>query len=107
MLFLSCPYFTGSEPSASQDWKRHKPFCKAGATKSSVPSLNASNDTTEDTVQRTSLSKEANSDKFEGRTPGHSIDVPTKHGGTMRVNSKTLGPQTMRELRKVSGDNNR
>lgn len=104
MLFFSRLRFTDSVLSTSQDWKRHKPFCKADATKSSVPSLNASDDTTEDTVQRVTPSKDMNSEKSEGRTPRHSIDAPVRRGGTTRADSKTPGPQTTRELRK---DNSR
>jgi len=107
MLFLSSPRFLGSELSTSQDWKRHKPFCKADATKSSVLSLNANTDTAEDIVQRATLSEDMDSDKFEGRAPGHSIDVSMRHGGTMRLNSKTLGPKAMREIRKVAEEGDR
>ena len=89
-----------------QDWKKHKPFCKADATKSSVDCLNAGSDTADtNAVQRATPSEEIDSDKFEGRRPGHSIDVPTKNGSTTRVNSKTLGPKTMKELRKIAEDN--
>lgn len=107
MLFYPRPHFTDSALPVSQDWKRHKPFCKADATKSSVPSLNASNDTTENTVQRATPSKDVNSDKSEGRATGHSIDGPARHGGTARANSKTPGTRTMGELRKVAGGDNR
>jgi len=107
MLFFPRLYFTDSALPTSQDWKRHKPFCKADATKSSVPSLNASNDTTENTAQRTSTSKDVNSDKSEGRATGHSIDGPARHGGTARANSKTPGTRTMGELRKAAGGDNR
>jgi len=101
-FFFSGSHSTDSVLSASQDWKRHKPFCKAEATKSSVPSLNANNDTTEDTVQRATPSKDVNSDKSEGRATGHSIDGSARHGGAARVNSKTPGTRTMGELRKVA-----
>lgn len=67
--------------------------------------LNADEDTIETTVQRASLSEDIDSDKFEGRPTGHSIDVPMKNGNTVRLNSKTLGPKTMRELRKIAEEN--
>ena len=68
---------------------------------SSVLSLNTSNGTSESTAQRATMSESVD-DTFEGRAPGHSINVPTKHGGTVRLTSKTLGPQMMREFRKVA-----
>jgi hypothetical protein len=83
VLFFSGPRFADSVLSASQDWKRHKPFCKADATKSSVPSLNASNDTTEDIVQRATPPKDMNSDKSEGRARGHST-MGRRGTGVMR-----------------------
>lgn len=67
--------------------------------------LNACNDTGDSTIQRATLSEDVDSDKFEGRASGHSIDVSTKNGSTARFNSKTLGPKTMRELRKIAEDN--
>lgn len=88
-----------------QDWKRHKPFCKADATRSSVDYLNADHDTGGTTAQRAGPPDDLEPDKFEGRASGYSIDVPAKNGGSMRVNSKTLGPKTMRELRKIAEDN--
>ena len=106
VLLSSRPHLSDLELSASQDWKRHKPFCKANAKKSSVPSLNASNDTGEDTVRRTTRSEDKASDTFPGRAPGYSIEVPLKHGGTMQLHSKTLGPHMMREFRKVAEDRN-
>ncbi|KAF9654422.1 hypothetical protein BDM02DRAFT_3196715 [Thelephora ganbajun] len=96
-----------SKECQKMDWKRHKPFCKAGAAKSSVHSLNTNNDTSEKTVQRSTTSEDMDSDKFEGRTPGHSIDVAMRDGGTMRLNSRTLGPKMMREFRKIAEDDNR
>ena len=94
-----------SELSALQDWKQHRQFCKADATRSSVDCLNASNDTGETAVRRATLPDDIDSDKFEGRRPGHSIDVPMKNGSSIRLNSKTLGPKTMKELRKIAEDN--
>jgi hypothetical protein len=104
VLFLPPRPHPDLQPFVLQDWKRHKPFCKADATKSSVDSLNA-NETEESAARRAAVPEEIDSDKFEGRAPGHSIDVPTKGGGAMRLNSKTLGPKTMRELRKIAEDN--
>ena len=67
--------------------------------------LNANNDIGGTATQRAGLPDDIDSDKFEGRRPGHSIDMPMKNGGAMRLNSKTLGPKTMRELRKIAEDN--
>jgi len=102
MPFFSRSQFPDSELSVSQDWKRHKVLCRADATESSVLSLNTSDETAESTAQRASMSEGTESDTFEGRDSGHIIDVPTRHGGTMRLTSKTLGPQMMREFRKVA-----
>ena len=102
MPFFSRSRIPDSELSVSQDWKRHKPLCKADATESSVLSLNASDETAETSTQRASMSEGTESDTFEGRASGHIIDVPTRHGGTMRLTSKTLGPQMMREFRRVA-----
>lgn len=63
-------------------------------------SLNTSNET----AQRATLSEDMEPDAFEGRASEHSIVVPMRHGGTMRLTSKTLGPQMMREFRKVAED---
>ena len=98
---LALVRFPGLGLSLLQDWKRHKPFCKAEATRSSVDYLNADSDSGETIMKRAGLSDD---DKFEGRTSGHSIDVPTKNGGAVRVNSKALGPKMMRELRKIAED---
>lgn len=90
--------------STSQDWKRHKPFCKSDATRSSVDSLNAESDTEETTVERATLDHDIDSDRFEGRTSGHSVEVPMTDGSTMQVSTKTLGPKTLRGLRKIAED---
>ena len=91
--------------STSQDWKRHKPLCKSDATRSSVDSLNAKSDTEEPTVERATLSHDVGSDRFEGRTSGHSVEVPMKDGSTMRLTTNTLGPKTLRGIRKFAEDN--
>jgi hypothetical protein len=104
MSLFSSPCFPDLESSASQDWKRHKPFCRADATRSSVDSLNADGDTMDSVAQRGTLSDDMDTDKFDGRTAGRSIDVPLRGGSTARLNSKTLGPKTMRELRKIAED---
>jgi len=67
-----------------------------------VLSLNTSDETAESTAQRASLSEAMEADAFEGRASGHIIDVPMRDGGTMRLTSTTLGPQMMREFRKVA-----
>ena len=67
--------------------------------------LNADNDTGESKVQRASLPEGIDSDKFEGRAPGHTgVDASRKKGGATRLNSKTVGSKT-RETRKNAEDN--
>ena len=69
-------------------------------------SLNTDNGTAGTNTQRSAIPEDV--DTFEGRAPGHSIKAQMKDGGTVRFSSETLGPQTMRGLRKiVEGDNNR
>jgi hypothetical protein len=93
--------------STLQDWKRHKPFCKDDASRSSVDSVNAEIDKEdkEQIIQRATLSHDVTSDKFEGRAAGHGIDVTMKDGNIMRLTSETLGPKTMRGIRKFTEDN--
>jgi hypothetical protein len=85
-----------------QDWKLHKPFCKAEATMSSVHSLNTDCEAPESSERRAGLPEDIDLDTFEGRAPEHSIDMKLGEGRTLRVSSKTLGPQMMRELRKAA-----
>ncbi|KAF9654423.1 hypothetical protein BDM02DRAFT_3106814 [Thelephora ganbajun] len=84
------------------DWKRHKPFCKADATMSSAHSLSTDDQTAEDTERRASLPEDTSPDALRGRSPEYSVDMPLGEGRTLRLSSKTLGPQMMRELRKAA-----
>ena len=73
-----------------------------------MDSLNAKSDssiTEEPILERATLSHDVDSDKFEGRASGHSIDVPMHDGSVMRLNFNTLGPKTLRGLRKFAEDN--
>lgn len=89
--------------STLQDWKRHKPFCEAGTVMSSVRSQSTDNKVPESSGQRTSPPEDIDlRDTFEGRAPGHSIDLSLGEGRTFLVSLKTMGPQMMRESRKMA-----
>ena len=81
---------------ALQDWENHKPFCRPGATVSSIIPANSTDIVT---VERRSNPLEDTISKSFQPGAGCTISINVGGGGITQFSSETIPPQMMREMK--------